>query len=229
LTIFEIGVCEGEDTIRFRRRFPRSTIYAFEPLPKNIKRITKNLKSYDADRISLHQIALSNENGHSDFFVSSGHPDSQPKTGWDFGNKSSSLLKPKEHLKTHKWMKFKDKISVKTRRLDSFCTDHAINKIDFIYMDVQGAELMVLEGAGNLIRKTGAIWLEVEAVELYAKQPLKDDVEAFMQKHGFKCIKDTVGEVAGDRMYVRKHSGPYYRLFCRRLLGKLNRPWGTIG
>lgn len=204
LTIFEIGSCEGEDTIRLKRAFPNSTVYTFEALPKNVKIIKNNLKRYGLKTANVFQLALSNHDGTSDFHVSSGHPDHLPKVkGWDYGNKSSSLLPPKEHKNVLKWVKFKEKITVKTSRLDSFCRMKNIEKIDFIYLDVQGAELMVLEGAGKFLRNIGAIWMEVEAIELYKGQPLKNDVQKFMQQNGFSRVKDTVDNISGDQLYIR--------------------------
>lgn len=204
LVIFDIGSCEGEDTIRLKKRFPKSTIYTFEALPSNIDIIKRNLKRYGLSADLLFQLALSDKDGTADFYVSSGHPDHIPKGEWDFGNKSSSLLPPKEHTKTLEWIKFNEKISVKTQRLDAFCRKHKVSKIDFIYMDVQGAELMVLQGAGDLLADVGAIWMEVEAVELYKSQPLKNDVERFMDSHGFVKVKDTVDKISGDQLYVNR-------------------------
>ena len=209
ITIFEIGSCEGEDSIRLRRSYPAANIYTFEPLPGNIQKIKDNLKKYAVQDIELSQIALSNKNGSAKFYVSSGHPEDRPTNdGWDYGNKSSSLLKPKKTKQIHKWLRFKDKIKVKTQRLDTFCNEHSLEKIDFIFLDVQGAELKVLEGAGSLIKNIGMIWLEVEAVELYKRQPLKNDVERFMKTHGFECIKSTVDDVSGDQLYVKKGLTP---------------------
>lgn len=203
LTIFEIGSCEGEDSIRLKKKFPRATIYTFEPLPNNIKIIQKNFRRYGLDKDHLYQLALGEKNGQATFYVSSGHPDHLPKVkGWDYGNKSSSLLPPKKHKEVLKWVKFKEKIKVKTQRLDSFCAEQSVDRIDFIYLDVQGAELMVLRGAGDMLSKVGAIWMEVEAVELYANQPLKKEVETFMKKNGFIRVKDTVDDISGDQLYV---------------------------
>jgi hypothetical protein len=61
---------------------------------------------------------------------------------------------------------------------------------------------MVLEGAGSFLKNIKLIWMEVEAVELYKNQPLKNDVERFMQKNNFINILDTVNEVAGDQLYA---------------------------
>lgn len=209
LVILEVGACEGEDTIKIRRKFPKAVYHAFEPLPANIQRLNKNLKKYKISGVQLHQLALSDQDDVAEFYVSSGHPDDLPKTkGWDYGNKSSSLLAPKEHLKTHKWLKFNEKIKVKTQRLDSFCKTHDIDHIDFAHIDVQGAELMVLAGAGEFMKKIKVIWLEVGAIELYAHQPLKPSVENFMREWHFKCVKDTVDAVAGDQMYI---NASYYK------------------
>lgn len=203
LIIFEIGSCEGEDSIRLKKAYPNSTIYTFEPLPKNVKKIKSNFKRYGISTQHVYPLALSDKDGVSSFFVSSGHPPGKPNTtAWDYGNKSSSLLPPKKHKNIHEWVKFNQQIDVPTMRLDTFCAKHGIEKIDFIYLDVQGAELMVLQGAGEMIKKVGAIWMEVEAVELYAKQPLKKDVEEFMKRHGFKLLMDTVNRVSGDQLYV---------------------------
>jgi FkbM family methyltransferase len=227
LIIFDIGSCEGEDTIKLKRKFPNSTIYSFEPLPSNVKIIKKNFKKYGIPDNHVFQIALSNDEGISEFYVSSGHPDELPKTtDWNYGNKSSSLLPPKEHTKVLKWIKFSKKINVKTQRLDLFCQENSIGKIDFIYLDVQGAELMVLQGAGDMLQKVGMIWLEVEAVELYKNQPLKTDVERFMQKNNFMRVKDTVDKISGDQLYVHRNlpkrdaASKIYRIASNKFFGR---------
>lgn len=203
MIIFDIGACEGEDSIKFSSRFPCACIYTFEPLPKNIKRINGNLKKYKTKNIKVIKKALSDKNGSATFHVSSGKP---PKASddWDYGNKSSSLLAPDKTKNVHKWLKFKEKINVKTERLDTFAESEGIQEIDFVYMDVQGAEMMVLNGAGKFITRIKAIWLEVESVELYSHQPLKKDIEAFMKSNGFIKVKDTVDDIAGDQLYLRR-------------------------
>lgn len=36
LTLFDIGACEGLDSIRYAKLFSKAKIYAFEPLPSKI-------------------------------------------------------------------------------------------------------------------------------------------------------------------------------------------------
>ncbi len=205
LVIFDIGACEGEDSIRYHRMFPNAKIYSFEPLPKNIIRFKSNIKKYQAQNITLTVEALSDNEGHATFFVSSGQPEHiEASEDWDYGNKSSSLLPPEKTKEVHKWLKFKEEITVTTTTLAIIFERFGIDFVDFIHMDIQGAELMALTGAGAKISQVKSIWLEVEAKELYKDQPLQKEIEQFMTDHGFRKVMDTVGEVAGDQLYVNK-------------------------
>lgn len=205
IVIFDVGACEGEDSIRYSKLYPSSRIYSFEPLPKNAAKIDENFQLYDVSNASMCKYALSETDGLSEFYVSSGCPEwVEHDTEWDFGNKSSSLLKPTQELKSNfSWLKFGDKISVKTQRVDTFCAKNSIARIDFMHLDVQGAELSVLKGCGVLLSTVKCVWMEVEEVALYEGQPLRADVEGFMRANGFKMLRDCSGSVSGDQLYVK--------------------------
>lgn len=204
VTIFDIGACEGESSIRYARLFPNAAIYTFEPLPSNFELVKKNVEKYKVNSIVPVQLCLSNSIGETTFYVSSGKPENANDEDWNYGNKSSSLLAPAKTKEVHSWLKFEEAITVQTTTLNNFCTERNISQIDFIHMDVQGAELMVLQGAQDFIQHINMIWLEVEAVELYKGQPLKNDIENFMNQNGFLKLEDTVYTTAGDQFWARK-------------------------
>jgi FkbM family methyltransferase len=205
LVIFEIGACEGEDSIKYARLFPNSNIYAFEPLPDNVKLILKNFQQYGIKNANCFNKALSSKNGKAEFYVSSGRPKNAKQSDWDYGNKSSSLLSPEKHLQMSKFIQFNKKILVETITLKSFCKANSIAGIDFIHMDVQGAELMVLEGAEDFINDIKVIWLEVSKVDIYKNQPLVKDVKKFMKENNFVLIKNALNGVQGDQLYISKN------------------------
>jgi FkbM family methyltransferase len=205
LTIFDIGACEGEDSIRYARLFPNSRIFSFEPVPGNFQKMSDNLKNFNVRSVSCFREAMSDKEGEAVFYVSSGHPDTMEKNkDWDYGNKSSSLLLPDKLKDTHAWLKFEKQINVKTNTIKNFCLENNIHEIDYIHMDVQGAELKVLQGAGEFIDTIKSVWLEVETVSLYENQPLKEDVEQFFKKHGFIKHMDTAEVISGDQLYLNK-------------------------
>lgn len=211
ITIFDIGACEGEDSIKYSNLFPNSKIYAFEPLPKNVSLINNNINKHNIKNITVVNKALSNSNGLATFFVSDGKPQGANDSDWDYGNKSSSLLEPDKHKESAGFITFDTKIDVETVTLETYCMENNVKGIDFVHMDVQGAELLVLEGAKKLINSVRSIWLEVSNISLYKDQPLKTDIFNFMIKNNFVLMKDAVGQITGDQLYINKIYYPNYR------------------
>jgi FkbM family methyltransferase len=204
LIIMDIGGCEGEESIRYSRIFPNSSIFCFEPLPKNQRMILQNIRKYNVKNVELIPIALSDEEGKQKLYVSSGQPkEKTSECDWDFGNKSSSLLPPDSYLQKYfPWLEFNEEIIVPTTKLYNLLVSKNISVVDFIHLDVQGAELKVLTGAGLFMKKIKAIWLEVADVMLYNKQPVRPDIEDFMKNQGFYLSKSVIEGQVGDQLYL---------------------------
>jgi FkbM family methyltransferase len=83
-------------------------------------------------------------------------------------------------------MQVVERSQMKTVRLDDIpeCAG-----ADFIKVDTQGAELMILQGATERLRTAQVLEIEVEFVQLYAGQPLFADVDAFLRAQGFQLHK----------------------------------------
>jgi len=168
-TIIEIGCNDGNSTLWFFEVFKNPQVFCFEPDPRAIERFKKKVGQHP--NIQLFEIAISDKNGEIDFYQSSGkiiieqYP-TLPED-WDL---SGSIRQPKEHLTQHPFVKFNKKIKVQTSTLDNWCHEHRIRMIDFIWMDVQGAEIDVFRGARNILKKTRFIYFEYSKVELYQGQ-----------------------------------------------------------
>ena len=77
-------------------------------------------------------------------------------------------------------------IGIETTTLDTFCEEKWIKEIDFLQVDVQGADLKVLQGASKILEKSIlAIQIEVEFSHLYQNQPLFADVDTYLRKRDF--------------------------------------------
>jgi FkbM family methyltransferase len=77
-------------------------------------------------------------------------------------------------------------IGIETTTLDAFCAAEEVDEIDFLQIDVQGADLDVLKGATHLLsRSVTAIQIEVEFSHLYQGQPLFADIDIYLRNQGF--------------------------------------------
>ena len=83
-------------------------------------------------------------------------------------------------------MQVEEEVPLQTHRLDDVA-EAALT--DFLKLDVQGAELMVLENAIDVLRHVSVIQCEVEFVQLYEGQPLIADVDTFLRSHGFGFLR----------------------------------------
>jgi FkbM family methyltransferase len=202
-SIFEIGACEGEDTVKYAREFSQARFWLFEPLPDNVAKIKGVLAENPQILASVSDVALSDCLGVATFHVSSAAAASAraQEVAWA-GNKSSSLLSPKSEKPTAlQWLEFSKEIQVQTNTLDNFCRSNGIEEIDFIHMDVQGAELKVLSGARRMLGRTKAIWMEVAFEPTYEGQPLEAEATRWMAQHGFRKIHQVSYGPEGDALY----------------------------
>lgn len=154
-TIFEIGAYKGTDTIKLCNVKDWVTLHAFEPDPRNSL-------EHCPDNVIKNYIALSDKEGELEFYQSDKHVNNYD---WSC---SSSIRKPKNHLQAYDYVTFKQEpIKVKSSTLDIYCKEKKINKIDFIWMDVQGAEGDVIEGGIETLKKTRYLYTEYSDKELY--------------------------------------------------------------
>jgi FkbM family methyltransferase len=167
--ILEIGCNDGSDTVALMNAMPKARIYCFEPDTRAIARFKKRL-GVDLNRVTLVESAVSDRNGQIDFYASNGS--AELGEDWDL---SGSIRRPKNHLIANTQVKFDRVVTINTCRLDDWCTRNGIDHVDFIWMDVQGAEADVIAGAANILNRTRFLYTEYSNDELYEGQiPLKE-------------------------------------------------------
>lgn len=156
--------------------FPGTCINAFEVDPEVCKRLNeKAIKG-----LTYHPIALGRREEERPFYMTN-HP------------MCASLYKPNDRL-TERYNNMevatlKSVSTIKTVSLDYFVTKNNIGPVDFIKIDIQGAELDVFEGGPSTLKNVLAIVTEVEFIPHYVDQPLFGDVSTFLSKQGFTFHK----------------------------------------
>ena len=179
--VLEIGSHEGTDTVKLAKAMPSSIIHCFECEQRAIVRFLENTKDYD--NIRLYETAIADTDGEADFYASTGK--AGKRDDWDF---SGSLNKPTGHYQRSPDIKFKEPQLVRTTQLDTWWESMAIFGIDFIWADIQGAQLRMLRGAHLALRVTKYLYLECHQQSLYRDEPSQETLIDVMYCFGFEPV-----------------------------------------
>ena len=178
--IFDIGSRDCAQSIEFYNKFPNAKIYAFECNPNTIDICRKNIENYK-DRITLIEGAVCDYDGEITFY-----PINQKETitTWVDGNPgASSLFKSNGTYTMEHYVQ--DEIKTNCHRLDSIMKINNILKVDIIWMDLQGAELLALKSLGEYFKSVKYINTEVSYKEMYSGQVMFNELNNFIISNDF--------------------------------------------
>ena len=191
--IVDCGSHDGADSVELAKLFKMATIHSFEPVDALYARLLKNTSPYK--NILCYKIALADKCGIMDFYISEGGSDG-----------SSSLLEPKDHLIDYPDTFFEKKITVNTLTLDAWAEQHQIDKIDLLWLDMQGFELNMLKASPKVLSTVKMIHTEVSTKETYKGVSLYSEYKGYLESKGFKVLIEALPENAdmGNILFLRK-------------------------
>jgi FkbM family methyltransferase len=172
--IIEIGAIQIQDQkepfYELLDYFPSSKIIGFELE----KEVCEKMNLNSREGVKYYPYALGKANERRKLYITQ-HP------------MCCSLYKPNEELiklyNNFEVAHLKEETDIDTVSLDYFLDKHEIGNIDFIKIDVQGAELDIFQGASKALKDVLKIVCEVEFVPHYQNQPLFGDVCNHLIKH----------------------------------------------
>lgn len=201
-SIVDAGAYLGYESRELAHLFPKGRIHSFEPVAQLYLQLEANMS--DLPNVSTYRLALGDRREQRAMHLSTA-PD------WEPGkiSLSSSLLPPKDHL-LYSNTQFELSETVQVTTLDQWAGDHEIQKIDMLWLDMQGYELPTLKASPNILSTVSAILTEVEFVEAYQGQSLYDEVRSWLESQGFALVGGTFtfpkerNQWFGDALFVRK-------------------------
>jgi FkbM family methyltransferase len=181
--VFDIGSSLAEWSRVMGAVFPKAQFFLFEPLvgqkPLYEEGSLEAIEMMPSSR--LFKIAFADYDGEQTMYT-------------DPSGYSSSLLLTEPVAAIDRG------VVVTVSRIDTFLEREKLPVPDLIKIDVQGAELLILKGAGRFLPKIQVIQLETWFSRGYGPEtPLFHEIYAFLAEHGFLLFE------IGSRFYNEKH------------------------
>lgn len=190
LVILDVGANRGQSAQRYLKLFPGCRIHSFEPFKESYD----ILKQIQYDNLSTYQYGLSDRNEIQTFYLNGASP-------------TNSLLKIDERA-PDVWgdlaaLRAKSITTCEFRTLDWFLETHDLNNVNFMKLDVQGAEFKVLNGATKALKekKIGLVQIEFLFVPTYQEQKSFDYYIEFFKRYNYQLSMITDIERMGDAVF----------------------------
>lgn len=183
MNILDIGGNVGLMTLVFANQLNNTgKVYTFEPEPSNFKKLTDNVALNKFTNVLLNQLAVSDRSLNLKFYLSTGN------------NSGVHSLIYNASLNS-------DYIEVPAIKMDEYVIEHNIGKVDLIKIDVEGAELDVLNGMQSLLKKDKPIII-MEVVSEYLKSRNSSAIQfkqMMKSQYGYEAYLPTInGDLTRD-------------------------------
>lgn len=190
--ILDIGSYDAGDAIRFKARFPNARVVTFEADP----RLYENIRKYsDQYGIEAFHGAVCDHDGTASFFLADVLARNVEKSAGGQGSlrkHTDSYKKTFGHIR-----QAQVPTVVPAVTLETWCKTHGVDRVNFVHIDVEGAETDVLRGFGAI--RPELVFLETSM----------DDGWEGTDRHELFILLETMGYklalvLPSDRLYFHE-------------------------
>lgn len=173
-TLIDVGANTGLWALGAAVRVgPAGAVHAFEPVPDNFVRLTRNLTLNGFANVVCRQLALADKCGHTVFYAATAD-----NSGIGSLEKRGEADRP---------------IEIEMTTVDDYCAGQAISRVDLMKVDVEGAELLVFRGAERLLSSTEAPIIMFETDEALTARFGSSStlIKKLLQQYGYDFYRYT--------------------------------------
>jgi FkbM family methyltransferase len=176
--VFDVGANRGQTLLQFRPFFRNAQLYCFEPDAEAFAYLERVARAVES--VSVFNVALGSFDGERTLYCNA-------------ASEGNSLLEVSHKIAEDTapgWLRPMAEKLVPVHRLDTFCAEHSIERIDLLKLDTQGYEAEVLRGATRLLNQKAVnlVLAEVQFSEYYENQAYFDDVYAVLKESGYRLV-----------------------------------------
>ena len=161
----DVGASYGFYGISVASDFPESTVYCFEPVPRAYECLSRNVVRNGLSNLEALRCAVLDRDEYVSITTDS--------FGGDHivGDARRTVQK------------------VKGMTLDHFADEEGLEKVEYIKIDVEGAELLVLQGADSIVRRFAPM-IQVETTDEFARRfgYVSRDVFQYLCDRGYNYL-----------------------------------------
>lgn len=171
--VIHVGANAGQERDLYARHGLR--VVWIEALPNVFEELKTNIASYPG-QIAVRGLLTAHDNETHVFHVANNN------------GQSSSILDLKYHKDIWPEVHFVDKIEMQSVTLPTLLASNNIDvsRYDALVMDTQGSELLILQGAGNLLERFAFIKTEAADFESYENCATVSSLCDFVAAKGFR-------------------------------------------
>ena len=183
-TIFDVGANIGDWAAMAAQSVPRATIHSFEIVPETFQQLRTRCASFAT--VLPHALGLAEAAGEVDVF----HPQGMSANATCVDGITEMFHKRRP-----------PSFAAKVTTGDLFCAEHAVERVDFLKIDVEGFEPNVLRGFRRMLESGSidVIQFEYGYVNIVARFLLKDFYD-FLTPYGMR-----IGKIYPERVEFRDY------------------------
>ena len=188
-TVVEIGANKGSYTSLLSRLVGENgRVHAFEPVTESFDRLSARVKSFDLTNVRCWKTAIGDGSvSTAEMIIPAEDSQQASLVAHSCGSWAGNVSTETE--------------SVEITSLDTFLTEHNIGVVDFIKLDVEGAELSVLRGGhGCFTRSKPILHIEINSDWLRDFGTTAFEVAQLLRSYGYGfCYKIDSAKLKGFR------------------------------
>jgi len=195
--VVDVGANIGGWTTQMQEEiFPGVKTFMVEASPSHTQELEETKKKFAPDVVDYQIAVLSSMDGDTVEFFSGGYS----------GTGNSIFQEQSKHFKG-----IKPDLRT-TAKLDTLVKK--MEHIDYLKLDVQGAELIVLSGATETLKKTTFVQLEVSVIEYNKGGACWHEIDELLRQHGFHFY-DSTDYIINENAFHTKAMGQFDVLYIK--------------